>query len=104
MDWRERIVTNPDILVGKPSVKGTRLSVELILGWLAQGWTIEVLLENYPSLTREDVLAADGRAFIVFDPFLAGPNAEEARRKAGLLNETASGPFAALAGLKAKMD
>ncbi len=58
MDWRERIVTNPDILVGKPSVKGTRLSVELILGWLAQGWTIEVLLENYPSLTREDVLAA----------------------------------------------
>jgi len=32
--------------------------VELILGWLAQGWTIEVLLENYPTLTREDVLAA----------------------------------------------
>lgn len=58
MDWRERIVTNPDILVGKPSVKGTRLSVELILGWLAQGWTIEMLLENYPTLSREDVLAA----------------------------------------------
>ena len=58
MDWRERIVTNPDILVGKPSVKGTRISVELILGWLAQGWTIEVLLENYPTLAREDVLAA----------------------------------------------
>ena len=58
MDWRERIVTSPDILVGKPSVKGTRLSVELILGWLAQGWTIEVLLENYPTLAREDVLAA----------------------------------------------
>ncbi|MBL8314377.1 MAG: DUF433 domain-containing protein [Rubrivivax sp.] len=58
MDWRERIVTNPDILVGKPTVKGTRLSVELILGWLAQGWTIEVLLDNYPTLTRDDVLAA----------------------------------------------
>jgi uncharacterized protein (DUF433 family) len=58
MDWRERIVTNPDILVGKPTVKGTRLSVELILGWLAQGWTIDVLLENYPTLTRDDVLAA----------------------------------------------
>ena len=40
MDWRERIVTNPDILVGKPSVKGTRLSVELILGWLAQGLSL----------------------------------------------------------------
>ena len=58
MDWRQRIVTNPDILVGKPTVKGTRLSVELILGWLAQGWTIEVLLENYPTLSRDDVLAA----------------------------------------------
>ena len=58
MDWRERIVTNPDILVGKPTIKGTRLSVELILGWLAQGWTIDVVLENYPTLTRDDVLAA----------------------------------------------
>lgn len=58
MDWRERIVSNPDILVGKPSVKGTRISVELILGWLAQGWTHEMLLEAYPHLAREDILAA----------------------------------------------
>jgi uncharacterized protein (DUF433 family) len=58
MDWRDRIVSDPDILVGKPCVKGTRLSVELILGWLAQGWTHETLLEAYPQLTREDILAA----------------------------------------------
>ncbi len=58
MDWRERIVTNPDILVGKPTIKGTRISVELILGWLAQGWTHEQLLESYPHITREDILAA----------------------------------------------
>ncbi len=58
MDWRERIVTNPDILVGKPVVKGTRLSVELILGWLAQGWTIDRVLEHYPQLSQQDVLAA----------------------------------------------
>ena len=58
MDWRERIVTDPDILVGKPSVKGTRLSVELILGWLGQGWTVDMLLESYPTLSRDDVLAA----------------------------------------------
>jgi uncharacterized protein (DUF433 family) len=58
MDWRERIVTNPDILVGKPTIKGTRTSVELILGWLAQGWTHEQLLESYLHITREDVLAA----------------------------------------------
>ena len=58
MDWRERIVSNPDILIGKPSVKGTRISVELILGWLANGWTHEMLLESYPQLAREDILAA----------------------------------------------
>jgi len=58
MDWRDRIVTDPDILVGKPTIKGTRISVELILGWLAQGWTHEQLIENYPHITRDDILAA----------------------------------------------
>lgn len=58
MDWRERIVCNPDILVGKPTVKGTRLSVELIIGWLAQGWTHEMLIASYPQLSQEDILAA----------------------------------------------
>lgn len=58
MEWRDRIVCDPGILVGKPTVKGTRLSVELILGWLAQGWTHDTLVEAYPQLTREDVLAA----------------------------------------------
>ena len=37
MTWRERITADPEVLVGKPCVKGTRLSVELILGWLAHG-------------------------------------------------------------------
>jgi uncharacterized protein (DUF433 family) len=58
MDWRDRIVSDPDILVGKPTIKGTRISVELILGWLGQGWTHEQLLENYPRIAREDILAA----------------------------------------------
>jgi uncharacterized protein (DUF433 family) len=58
MDWRERIASDPDILVGKPSIKGTRISVELIIGWLANGWTHEMILESYPQLTREDILAA----------------------------------------------
>lgn len=58
MDWRERIVSDPEILVGKPTVKGTRLSVELILGWLAQGWTHDQLIEAYPQLTHDDILAA----------------------------------------------
>ena len=62
MDWRDRIVSNPDILVGKPCIKGTRLSVELILGWLAQGWTHEQLLESYPQISRDDILAVLGFA------------------------------------------
>jgi uncharacterized protein (DUF433 family) len=58
MDWRDRIVCDPEILVGKPTVRGTRLSVELILGWLAQGWTHEMLIEAYPQLGQDDILAA----------------------------------------------
>lgn len=58
MDWRNRIVTDPDILVGKPTIKGTRISVELVLGWLASDWTFDNLLESYPNITREDILAA----------------------------------------------
>ena len=58
MDWRERIVCDPEILLGKPSIKGTRISVELVLGWLGAGWGLEQVLDNYPRLQREDVLAA----------------------------------------------
>lgn len=57
-DWRDRITADPDILVGKPIIKGTRISVELILGWLANGWSFEQILEAYPRITREDILAA----------------------------------------------
>lgn len=57
-NWRGRIVSDAEILGGKPCVKGTRISVELILGWLAAGWTIEQLIEAYPSISRDDVLAA----------------------------------------------
>ena len=58
MDWRERIVCDPEILMGKPTIKGTRISVELVLGWLGSGWSVEQFLENYPHVEREDVLAA----------------------------------------------
>lgn len=58
MEWRDRITTDPAILVGKPVIKGTRISVELIVGWLANGWTFEQVLESYPHITHEDILAA----------------------------------------------
>jgi uncharacterized protein (DUF433 family) len=56
-NWRGRIVSDPENLVGKPTIKGTRISVELVLGWLAVGWTVEQVLDAYPHVTREDVLA-----------------------------------------------
>ena len=58
MDWKDRIVVNPAVLVGKPIIKGTRISVELILDRMADGWTMEDVLASYPHICREDVLAA----------------------------------------------
>ena len=53
----DRIVIDPNILVGKPVVKGTRLAVEFIIDLLAQGWSQADVLRNYPNLTQADVLA-----------------------------------------------
>lgn len=53
-----RIVTDPSIMVGKPIIKGTRITVELLLRQLAQGIKVEELLENYPHLTEKDIYAA----------------------------------------------
>jgi uncharacterized protein (DUF433 family) len=52
------IVSNPEIMMGKPVIRGTRITVELILEKLAAGETLEQLLEDHPRLTREGVLAA----------------------------------------------
>ena len=53
----ERIVINPKVKVGKPVIKGTRLSVEYILGLLAQGATFDEILQEYDGLTSEDIQA-----------------------------------------------
>jgi len=57
MDWQERIVVNPDILVGKPVIRGTQLAVEFIIDLLAEGWSEPEVLRNYPGITREDIQA-----------------------------------------------
>jgi uncharacterized protein (DUF433 family) len=57
MDWKERISINPNICHGKPCIKGTRIWVSLVLDFLASGDSIEIILEEYPHLTREDILA-----------------------------------------------
>ena len=58
MTWQERVIIDPDVLVGKPVIKGTRLAVEFILELLAEGWSHEQILHNYPQLTEDDILAA----------------------------------------------
>ena len=53
----DHIVLDPAILAGKPIVRGTRLSVDSVIGLLADGWSEEQIVENYPGLSRDDVLA-----------------------------------------------
>ena len=52
-----RITINPHVMVGKPVIRGTRLTVQYILGLLAHGTTIDEILRDYDGLTREDILA-----------------------------------------------
>ena len=57
MNWRDYIISDKEILLGKPTIKGTRLSVEHIVGLLAQGWTEVQIFENYPRLTKGSLQA-----------------------------------------------
>ena len=57
MDWRTRIVADPNVLVGKPVIKGTRISVELVVDLLAAGYTPEQIRQQYNHLVAEDVQA-----------------------------------------------
>ncbi|MBI3695689.1 MAG: DUF433 domain-containing protein [Acidobacteria bacterium] len=57
MNWQDRISIDAKVLVGKPVVKGTRISVELIIDLLAAGWTQEQILDSYPNLIAEDIRA-----------------------------------------------
>jgi len=62
MDWSERITVDPDVLVGKPVVKGTRISVELVIDLLARGYTKGQILQQYDHLSVEDIQACLGYA------------------------------------------
>jgi uncharacterized protein (DUF433 family) len=57
MKRQNHIVSNDNLIVGKPAIKGTRIAVEFIIDRLADGWTEEDILSNYPNLTRNDFLA-----------------------------------------------
>jgi uncharacterized protein (DUF433 family) len=57
VDWRNHIVSTADVLRGKPRIKGTRIPVSLILGYLAAGHTAEEIIIEFPDLTKEQIMA-----------------------------------------------
>ncbi len=58
MNWQDRIVVDPGVLGGKLVIKGTRLAVEFLVELLAERWSHEQILQNYPQLAEEDIQAA----------------------------------------------
>lgn len=57
-----RISQNPDVMVGKPVIRGTRIPVEIILRMLGNGHSVQAIINSYPRITREDILAAQAFA------------------------------------------
>ena len=57
MNWQDYIVSDPQILLGKPTIKGTRISVELILELLSAGWTEQQILDSYPTISATSLRA-----------------------------------------------
>ncbi len=57
MNWQDYIGADPAVLVGKPVIKGTRLSVEFILELISEGWSENDIIRNYPGLTRDQIRA-----------------------------------------------
>ncbi len=57
MKWQDFIVSDKGILLGKPAIKGTRVSVDHLISLFAQGWTEDQILENYPRLTKDSLQA-----------------------------------------------
>jgi uncharacterized protein (DUF433 family) len=58
MEWKKRIDSKPEILSGKPCIAGTRIPVSLILGYLANGYEHDEIVEEFPDLTPEDIQAS----------------------------------------------
>ena len=58
MEYNKYIIRNPDVMLGKPIIKGTRITVELIMRKLAGGFTIENLIASYPHINKEQIYAA----------------------------------------------
>ncbi|MCO6479121.1 MAG: DUF433 domain-containing protein [Phaeodactylibacter sp.] len=67
IDYRKHIQSNPKVMLGKPTVKGTRITVELLLRKIADGYTFEEVLDMYPHLKLEDILASIAYAAAIIE-------------------------------------
>lgn len=56
-DWKQRVSIDPAVLVGKPVIRGTRIAVESVVEFLAQGWSFADLRGEYPGITDDDIRA-----------------------------------------------
>jgi uncharacterized protein (DUF433 family) len=77
MNWREHIESIPGVMGGKPVIRGTRITVEIILDWLAAGWSEQEIFDNYPRLTPEGLKAvfAFAREIVSEQLYLVAPKA-----------------------------
>lgn len=57
VNWKDHIVSSPDVLRGRPRIKGTRIPVSLVLGYLAAGSTLEDIVKEFPDLTNDQIAA-----------------------------------------------
>ena len=57
MNWQDRITLDPNVLVGKPIIKGTRIAVEFVVDLLGRGWTTNQVIQEYDHLTPADIQA-----------------------------------------------
>ncbi len=75
MDWKKRIDSDPEICGGRPRIIGTRLTVEFLLSLKASGWPEAQILDNYPSLSEDDLRAVFGfaQALVEEDSYLPMP-------------------------------
>jgi len=79
MNWQEHIISDREVLLGKPTIKETRLAVEHIISLLAQGWSEQEILDNHPRLTKTSLQAVF--AYIqdcMHDGLLFGPSRKSA--------------------------
>ncbi len=67
MSYKDRITANPKVMLGKPVIKGTRITVELILRKIAGGYSSDEIIEMYPHITKEDIMACASYAVSVME-------------------------------------